>query len=187
MEPETAQILKGKNIVLGVCSSISAYKACDIVSKLVRLGACVDVIMTKNATNIVGEKTLETLSRNKIHTDMWEKIGQWMPEHISLADKADVFAVAPATANSIGNFACGLAPDILSSTYLATKAPVLVAPAMNVNMYEHPAVRANIETLRGRGVRFVEPEEGPLACGVSAKGRLADTDAIVEAIAELAK
>ena len=185
MNSEKSAVLKGKNIVLGVCSSISAYKACDIVSALVKLGANVDVIMTKNALHIIGEKTLETLSRNKVNIDMWEKIGAWMPEHISLADKADAFVVAPATANSIGNFACGLAPDILSSTYLATKAPVLIAPAMNVNMYEHPAFQSNMQTLKSRGVKFVEPEEGPLACGISAKGRLADTNVIIEAIANL--
>lgn len=187
METDNAEILKGKNIVLGVCSSISAYKAVDIVSRLVRLGANVQVIMTKNATNIIGEKTFETLSRNKVNVDMWETIGNWMPEHISLADKADVFAVAPATANSIGNFANGIAPDMLSSTYLATKAKVLIAPAMNVKMYEHPAVQNNMKILKSFGVHFIEPEEGPLACGVSAKGRLAGVDSIVDAIIELAK
>lgn len=187
MKIDNSEILKGKNIVLGVTSSISAYKAADIVSKLVKLGANVHVIMTKNALNIIGERTLETLSRNKVNVDMWEKVGAWMPEHISLADLADVFAVAPATANTIGNFANGLAPDMLSSTYLATKAKVLIAPAMNVNMYEHPATQKNIETLKSCGVHFVEPKEGTLACGISAKGCLAEIDTIVDAIIGLAK
>ncbi len=187
MQIENEQPLKDKNIVLGVCSSISAYKSADIVSRLVKLGANVHVIMTKNALNIIGERTLETLSRNKVNVDMWEKIGAWAPEHISLADLADVFVVAPATANSIGNFANGLAPDILSSTYMATKAKVLIAPAMNVNMYEHPAFQANMKKLQSWGVNFIEPETGPLACGINAKGRLTEVSKIVDAIIELAK
>lgn len=176
------EILKGKKIVLGVCSSIAAYKAADLASRLVKLGADVRVIMTKNAQKIISERVFFTLTRNPVGVDMWEKVEAWQPEHISFADFADLLVVAPATANTIGNFACGLAPDLLSSTYLATSAPVLIAPAMNDKMYAHPAVQSNIETLKSRGVKFVEPDDGMLACGVCGKGRLADLDKIVEAI-----
>lgn len=179
------QKFKGKKILLGVCSSISAYKAADLASTLTKAGADVRVILTKNASKIISERVFATLTRNAVSVDMWEKIDDWKPEHISLAQFAELFIVAPATANSIGNFANGLAPDLLSSTYLATSAKVLIAPAMNDAMFAHPALQKNIETLKGYGVKFVEPAEGMLACGACGKGRLAELDLILEKAAEL--
>jgi phosphopantothenoylcysteine decarboxylase/phosphopantothenate--cysteine ligase len=174
--------LSGKCVVLGVCSSIAVYKACDIISNLVKMGANVHVIMTENACKLISPRILQTLSRNQVQTTMWSPIADWKPEHISLAQMADVFVVAPATANTIGNFANGLANDLLSSTYIATKAKVLIAPAMNSNMITHPAVVRNIEVLKNDGVEFVEAEDGMLACGVEGKGRLASIEKIIEAI-----
>lgn len=179
------QKFKGRKILLGVCSSIAAYKAVDLVSTLVKAGAEVRVIMTKNASKIISERVFATVSRNAVCVDMWEHIDDWKPEHVSLAQFAELFIVAPATANTIGNFANGLAPDMLSSTYLATKAKVLIAPAMNDAMYSHPAVQKNIETLKSFGVYFVEPEDGMLACGTCGKGRLAGLDLILNKAAEL--
>lgn len=173
--------LQGKTIVLGVTSSIAAYKAADIASMLVKLGADVHVIMTKAATNIITPMTLQTLSRNPVSVDMWSPV-TWDPDHISLADKADLFVVAPATANTIAQMAQGLAPDLLSSTYLATLAPVLIAPAMNSKMYAHPATQANIRILEERGHTFVDPVEGLLACGYTGIGKLAPVDSIVDQI-----
>ncbi len=176
--------LTGKCVVLGVCSSIAVYKACDVVSSLVKMGADVHVIMTENACKLISPRILQTLSRNQVQTTMWSPISDWVPEHISLAQRADIFVVAPATANTIGNFANGLANDLLSSTYIATKAKVLVAPAMNANMITHTAVMRNIQTLKNDGVEFIEAEDGVLACGVEGKGRLASVDKIVNAIVE---
>ncbi len=170
---------------MGVCSSIAVYKSAEIVSELVRLGADVRVVMTQNAAKLMSPRIFQTLSRNDVTVSMWENTPQWRPEHISLAEFAEVFAVAPASANTIGNMAHGLAPDSLSCVYLATKAPVLVAPAMNSNMYLHPAVSNNMDILRRRGVHFAEPETGRLACGTEGVGRLADPRAIVSKIAEL--
>ncbi|MBO6102623.1 MAG: phosphopantothenoylcysteine decarboxylase [Opitutales bacterium] len=177
--------LKGRKIVLGVCSSIAAYKAADLASRLSKAGADVRVIMTQNARKIISERVFSTLSRNPVAFDMWGKIDDWRPEHISLADFAEVLLVAPATANTIGNFANGLAPDLLSSTYLATRAKVLIAPAMNDKMYAHPAVQKNIETLLGRGVKFVGPASGALACGDEGRGRLAEVEDILSALRAL--
>lgn len=177
--------LSGKNIVLGVCGSIAAYKACDIASLLVRNGANVKVVMTESAQKIIAPKALETVSRNKVCSDMWAECNSWVPEHISLADFADLLVVAPATANTIGNFANGLAPDMLSSLYLATTAPVLIAPAMNTKMLLHPAVVKNMEILKERGAEFVEAGDGVLACGAVGKGRLADPAEIAAKAAEI--
>jgi phosphopantothenoylcysteine decarboxylase len=172
--------LKGKRIVLGVTGSIAAYKAADIAGALVKLGAEVHVIMTESALHFITPLTMRTVSRNPVITDMWDDYG-WKPEHIKLSDAADLLIVAPATANVIAEFACGLAPDMLTTTYLATKAPVLIAPAMNCKMLEHPATVANIKLLTERGVKFVEPAQGLLACGYEGKGKLAPVEDIVQA------
>ena len=172
--------LKGKCVVLGVTGSIAAYKAADIAGSLVKLGAEVHVILTNAAQEFVTPLTMRTVSRNEVATDLWEDHG-WKPEHIDLAGKADLLLVAPATANVIAEFACGLAPDMLTSVYLATKAPVLVAPAMNCNMLEHPATVANIKLLMERGVKFVEPATGLLACGYEGKGKMAAVEDVVQA------
>ncbi|MBR6388532.1 MAG: phosphopantothenoylcysteine decarboxylase [Opitutales bacterium] len=179
------QKFNGRRIVLGVCSSIAAYKAADLASALAKAGADVRVILTKNAAKIISERVFSTLTRNPASVDMWEKISDWKPEHISLAQFAEIMIVAPATANAIGNFANGLAPDLLSSTFLATRAKVLIAPAMNDAMYENFAVQRNIKYLRENGVVFAEPEEGELACGTCGKGRLAQNGRILEIAASL--
>lgn len=174
--------LDGKNIVLGVTGSIAAYKAADITSQLVKLGAQVRVVMTRGAANFIQPLTLRTLSRNPVALDQWAEPTDWQPEHISLADSADLLLVAPATAHTLACFAHGLAPDLLTSTYLATRAPVMLAPAMNGKMFEHPATQANLDTLRARGHAIIEPAEGLLACGYEGRGRLAPVEEIIERV-----
>jgi phosphopantothenoylcysteine synthetase/decarboxylase len=172
--------LKGKCIVLGVTGSIAAYKAADIAGSLVKLGAEVHVILTEAAQQFITPLTMRTVSRNQVVTSLWEDHG-WKPEHIDLAGRADLLLVAPATANTIAEFAQGLTPDMLASVYLATKAPALIAPAMNCNMLEHPATVANIKLLMERGVKFVEPAVGLLACGYEGKGKMAAPEEVVKA------
>jgi phosphopantothenoylcysteine synthetase/decarboxylase len=176
--------LKGKVVVLGVTGSIAACKAADLCGCLVKMGADVHVIMTEAATHFVTPLTFRTLSRNAVACGLWDDDG-WKPSHIRLADAADLLLVAPATANVIAEFAQGLAPDMLTSTYLATRAKVLIAPAMNGKMLDHPATQANIRTLEGRGVSFVGTEEGMLACGYEGRGRLAPVDEIVKKVVSL--
>ena len=171
----------GKVLVLGVTGSIAAYKAADLTSRLVKEGYEVHVIMTAAACRLVGPQTFLTLSRNPVVTDLWT-VPEWRPEHVALADRADVLLVAPATADFLAKMAWGLADDALSTYHLSHHGRVLVAPAMNVHMWEHPATAANCETLRRRGVEFIEPTEGPLACGVSGKGRFAPAEDILAAL-----
>ncbi|BFH67855.1 MAG: bifunctional phosphopantothenoylcysteine decarboxylase/phosphopantothenate--cysteine ligase CoaBC [Paenibacillus dendritiformis] len=173
-------MLQGKSILLGVTGGIAAYKAAALCSKLKQEGAEVRVIMTASATQFISELTFQTLSRQPVYTDTFDERDPSVVSHIDLADHADLVLVAPATANVIAKMAHGLADDMLSTTLLATTAPVMVAPAMNVHMYAHPAVVHNMEILRSRGVRFIEPEEGLLACGYTGKGRLAEPEHIVE-------
>ncbi len=168
-------------VVLGVTGCIGAYKACEVLRELQKRGADVHVVMTPNAARFVSPMTFEALSRHPVFLDQFALGTEGDIRHISLADAADLLLVAPATANTLAKFARGIADDALSTLYTATKAPVLVAPAMNVNMFEHPAVVANMETLRGRGVRFVDPGSGYLACGWLGKGRLAEPADIVAA------
>lgn len=174
--------LKGKNIVLCVTGGIAAYKAADLVSRLKKAGAEVDVLMTQSACEFITPLTLEVLSGRRVVTDMFDRDFPWEVEHISLAKKADVFVVAPATANFIGKAAHGIADDMVTTTFMATKAPVIVAPAMNTGMYTNPVVQENMALLRARGVKFVEPEAGRLACGDVGKGKLADPAVIADAI-----
>ena len=174
--------LTGKEIVLGVTGGIAAYKAAEVVSRLRKMGASVHVIMTENARQFITPLTLETLSANPVVHDTFERPATWEVEHIALAKRAEVFVIAPATANILAKMACGIADDMLSTTVLATKAPVLVAPAMNTGMWTAPATRQNVETLRQRGVRFVGPEAGFLACGDEGSGRMSEPAAIVGAI-----
>ncbi len=170
-----------KNVVLGVTGSIAAYKACDVVSRLRKQDVDVRVILTRAGAQIITPLALETMSANPVIVDMFHRETPWEVEHISLAKRADVFLVAPATANFLGKAAHGIADDMLTTTILATHAPVLVAPAMNVNMYENPAVQENIACLKKRGWHFIEPDAGLLACGDIGKGRLAEPEAIVAA------
>ncbi|WP_028561504.1 bifunctional phosphopantothenoylcysteine decarboxylase/phosphopantothenate--cysteine ligase CoaBC [Paenibacillus pinihumi] len=174
-------MLKGKTIVLGVTGGIAAYKAAALCSKLVKLGADVRVIMTESAVKFITPLTLQVLSRHSVYTDTFDEQDPSVVSHIDLADSADLIIVAPATANAIAKMAHGLADDMLSTTLLAATAPVVVAPAMNVHMYEHPAVMHNMKLLASRGVRFVEPGVGLLACGYVGKGRLAEPEDIAEA------
>jgi phosphopantothenoylcysteine decarboxylase / phosphopantothenate---cysteine ligase len=177
--------LNGKTILLGVTGGIAAYKAVDIVSRLVKLGATVNVIMTKNATMLVQPLTFRYISRNPVTVDMFDEPESWKPEHISLADEADIFVIAPATANIIGKLAHGIADDMLTTTALAIRCPALIAPAMNSNMYDNPILQANIDILKKHQFEFIEPEYGMLACGYEGKGRLADPIKIVERIQQI--
>jgi len=169
-------------IVLGVTGGIGAYKAVEVCRGLQKRGHDVVAVMTRSATRFVGPVTFEAITRHPVVTSQWTPGANADIEHIALADSADLLLVAPCTANVIGKFANGIADDFLTSLYLATKAPVLLAPAMNTNMLAHPAVQRNLETLSMRGVRFVEPGEGYLACGWIGKGRLAEPDEIVAAV-----
>ena len=174
-----AGILTGKNIVLGVSGGIAAYKSCTLVREFVKRGANVDVVMTANATQFVTPLTMETLSNNPVSVDMFATHDHRDVEHVSLAKKADLFVVAPATANVVGKYANGIADDMLTTTLMATNAPVVICPAMNVNMYNSAAYRANVATLKKRGVYFVDAESGFLACGDVGQGRLAEPKEIV--------
>lgn len=173
-------------IIIGVTGSIAAYKAADIASQLVKKDHEVHVVMTKAATEFITPLTLQVLSRNPVLVSLEDEKQSWQPGHIALADKADLFVVAPASANTLGNFANGLAPDSLSSIYLATKAKVLIAPAMNGKMWDHPATQRNVEQLEKDGCEFIGPEEdGMLACGYKGKGRLWEVNGILEKISEM--
>ena len=175
-------MLAGKTIVVGVTGGIAAYKAAELVRLLVKDGAFVRVIMTKNAQEFITPLTLQTLSGNPVATETFNLTQESEIGHIRLADTADLILIAPASADVIGKLAHGIADDLLTTVLLATMAPVLVAPAMNVHMYAHPAVQENIRILGQRGYRFVEPSEGFLACGYEGKGRLADPEDIVEEV-----
>ena len=168
-------------IALGITGGIGAYKAVEVVRGLQKRGYDVAAIMTRSAQRFVGTVTFEAITRRRVITDQFAEGANSDIEHISLATNAALLLVAPATANAIGKCANGIADDFLTSLYLATRAPVLMAPAMNTNMLEHEAVRANMAILRTRGVRFVEPGDGYLACGWIGKGRLAEPDDIVDA------
>ncbi|GGC90875.1 phosphopantothenoylcysteine decarboxylase [Thalassobacillus devorans] len=175
-------MLKGKRIVLGVSGGIAVYKASALTSKLVQAGAEVKVIMTESAMEFVTPLTFQALSRNPVYTDTFDEKDPRYIAHIDLADWADLFLIAPATANIIGKLANGIADDMLSTTLLATEAPVYVAPAMNVHMYAHPAVIKNMTTLEQWGYKFIEPGEGYLACGYVGKGRLEEPETIVSVL-----
>lgn len=178
--------LQGKTILLGVTGSIAAYKAADITSQLVKLGARVHCVMTKEAAELLGPLTLKVLSRNPVGVDLWEdekSSGQWQPGHIELADSADLVLIAPATANTIACLAHGLTPDLLTSICLATPAPLMIAPAMNGKMLCHPATVANMSTLQERGATLIPAQQsGILACGYEGAGKLATVETIVGAV-----
>lgn len=175
----------GKTIVIGVTGSIAAYKSADLTSRLVKAGHDVYVVMTAHAQEFITPLTLQTISRNPVLGTLHDEKDSWRPGHIDLADRADLFVIAPATANAIANMAYGLAPDSLSSIYLATEAPVLVAPAMNGKMWLHPATQHNAALLKDRGVHFIGPEEGMLACGYEGVGRLWPVQGIADRIEEI--
>jgi len=174
--------LTGREIVLGVTGGIAAYKSAELVSRLRHLGARVHVIMTHNATEFVSPLTFQTLSANQVVTDTFQAPEYWNVEHVALAKLADIFVIAPATANIMAKMAAGIADDMLSTTVLATRAPVLLAPAMNTGMWTAAATQANLKVLKERGVQTIGPESGMLACGDEGAGRMSEPEAIVEAI-----
>lgn len=180
-------MLSNKNIVIGITGGIAVYKSLDVISKLKKLRANINVIMTKAAAEFVSPLSFQSLSQNYVVTDMFAEPKTWDVEHISLAQKADLFLIAPATANIIGKMANGIADDMLSTTVMATRAPVLIAPAMNTNMYTNRVVQKNIQTLKDLDYKFVDPASGRLACGDYGVGKLATPEDIVEGIISVFK
>lgn len=177
--------MKKPCVVLGVTGGIAVYKACELLRLLQKRGIDVFVVMTRNACRFVAPLTFETLSGHPVAVDTFDRPQTWEVEHIALAKRADLFLIAPATANIMGKMACGIADDMLSTTVMATRAPVLVAPAMNTGMWENAAVQQNVKTLRARGVEIVAPVSGHLACGDSGAGKLEDVAVIAERACEL--
>lgn len=172
----------GSTIVLGVTASIAAYKAADLVSRLKQGGAEIYTIMTPAAHEFIRPLTFQTISGNPVFSDMFQQVQGFNPFHISLAERADVVVVAPATADFLGKISAGLADNLLSAVVMASRSPVLIAPAMNVNMYHNSIVQENIEKLKNHGFQFVGPESGYLACGYEGPGRLASIDKILDKI-----
>jgi phosphopantothenoylcysteine decarboxylase/phosphopantothenate--cysteine ligase len=173
--------------VIGVTGGIAVYKTLDLVSRLKKLNVNINIIMTSSAQEFVKPLSFQSLSQNYVVTDMFKEPKTWDVEHISLAQKADLFVIAPATANIIGKIANGIADDMLSTTVMATRAPVLIAPAMNTNMYENPIVQNNIERLKQLGYYFIDPASGRLACGDYGRGKLAAPEDIVNEIVKILK
>ena len=177
--------MKKPCVVLGVTGGIAVYKACELLRLLQKRGIDVFVVMTQNACRFVAPLTFETLSGHPVAVDTFDRPQTWEVEHIALAKRADLFLIAPATANIMGKMACGIADDMLSTTVMATRAPVLVAPAMNTGMWENAAVQQNVKTLRARGVEIVAPVSGHLACGDNGAGKLEDVAVIAERACEM--
>lgn len=170
-----------RKILLGVTGSIAAYKAVELVRLFIKNGDTVQVVMTEAATKFVAPLTFQTLSRNPVYVDQFAPIVSWQPEHIALSD-CDLALIAPATANTLAKMRYGLADNLLTATVLATRAPIVVAPAMNTGMWESPVTQENIAALKARGVKIIEPVDGELACGVKGNGRMMDPDKIFERI-----
>lgn len=177
--------LNGREVLVGVTGGIAAYKTAALVSRLVQAGAGVSVVMTEAATRFVGPLTFQTLTSRPVYIDQFAAPEAYHTDHIALADRAEIVVVAPATANIIGKLANGIADDLLSTLLLALDVPVLMAPAMNVHMWNHPAVQANVATIRSQCVHFIGPEEGRLACGTSGKGRMAEPDDIFDELVKI--
>ncbi|MFH1354915.1 MAG: flavoprotein [Candidatus Omnitrophota bacterium] len=173
---------KGRDIILGVTASIAIYKACEIIRRLQDAGYSVTVVETREAEELIRPVVFQSLSGNKVHQDLFEAPEVWGTEHISLAEKADLVLVAPATANIIGKVASGICDDLLTCIICATKAPVLICPAMNEGMYRNKIVQANIVKLKSLRYRFVEPRKGKLACGKTGIGCLAEVESIVQEV-----
>jgi phosphopantothenoylcysteine decarboxylase len=182
MRPVERLIEAMSRIVLGITGSIAAYKAADLASQLTKAGHEVTCVLTKGALEFVTPLTLATLSRRPVVTDLFAEKEGWQPGHIQLADDADLLLIAPATANVLASLAHGFANDALTAIALATRAPILIAPAMNGKMWTHPATQNNVATLKGWGVHWVEPAEGLLACGYEGVGRLAPVEEILAAV-----
>ena len=180
-------MLKGKEIVLGVSGGIAVYKAAELTRLLVKEGANVNVIMTKNAQEFVTPLTFQTLSGNPVPAELFDLSRRSEVKHVSLAEKSDLLIIAPATANIIGKIASGIADDLLTTTVMATRSPIIIAPAMNVLMWKNTIVQENIKKLKKLRFKFVEPGTGYLACGYEGKGRLAEPEAILKKIKALLK
>ena len=178
-------IIQGRNILLGLTGGIACYKACDLASHLTQLGASVRAILTANASRFVGPATLRAITGNPVYSDTFGEVEPGGLDHVRLAEFADILVIVPATANILAKLACGLADDLLSTTCLACPAPLLVVPAMETRMWEHPATRDNVARLKKRGVWLLKPESGRLASGASGAGRLPEREAIVEMIARV--
>jgi phosphopantothenoylcysteine decarboxylase/phosphopantothenate--cysteine ligase len=178
-------MLNDKTVVLGITGGIAAYKAADLASKLTQAGAGVEVVMTEAATKFITPLTLRNITRRQVVTDMFEPASQWSVEHVALAEAADVVVIAPATANTIARLAAGIADNMLVTVVLATKAPVIIAPAMNDLMYSNTVTQANVTKLKARGFTFIEPEYGRLASGKIGKGRLPETAEIIKIIEQV--
>lgn len=176
--------LKGKKILLGITGGIAAYKMCDFARSLIKLGADVKVILTPHAKEFVTVTTLQTLTKNPVYTEQFQ-IDDWRPEHINLADDSDIFIIAPASANTVGKMANGICDNLLTSIFMAFKKPVLIAPAMNCNMWDNNIIQENISNLKDNGCLIIEPVNGFLACGYEGKGRLADPEIIKEKTIEI--
>lgn len=176
---------RAKSVVLGVTGSIAAYKAADLASRLTKLGREVQVVMTREAREFITPLTLQVLSKRPVVSDLFDEKEGWQPGHIELADRADLLLIAPATAQIVAELAHGFSNHALAAIALATRAPILLAPAMNGKMWLHPATLENVAVLKQRGVHFVGPEEGLLACGYEGVGRLWPVEGIVEAVEEL--
>ena len=174
-------MLKNKTVVLGITGGIAAYKAADLASKLTQAGAKVETVMTEAATKFITPLTLRNLTGRPVVTDIFEMASEYSEEHIALAEAADVVVIAPATANSIAKLAAGMADDMLGCVVLATEAPVIIAPAMNDVMYRNAVTQENIEKLKARGFKFIDPEYGRLASGKMGQGRLAENEKIIQA------
>jgi phosphopantothenoylcysteine decarboxylase/phosphopantothenate--cysteine ligase len=184
---KTSSKLTGTNILLGVTGGIAAYKAVDLASKLTAVGARVNCIMTENARKLIGPKSFEAVTGRAVYTSMWTGPTDFKIDHISLFEQADIVVVAPATANIIAKMANGICDDLLSTTLcVCWNKPVLVAPAMNSNMWTNPAVQKNVETIKQAGFRIIGPETGRLACGAEGIGRMAEPDDIIKAIEDIA-
>src|SRR4051812_15873697 len=180
MGSDRAGGVSGAHIALGVTGSIAAYKVPELARLLVKAGATVDVLMTEAATRFITPLTFATLTQRRVWTTPYEPWSESEEGHISVGQRADLFVIAPATANVLAHLAHGIGDDMVSLTALATRAPLVVAPAMNFRMWTHPAVRANVETLRSRGIHFVGPDDGPLASGQSGQGRLVEMERLFE-------
>ena len=174
-------MLTGKNVLVGITGAIAAYKVCELIRLFKKNNANVKVVVTPNALNFVTKTTLESLSQNPINIEQFD-IKEYKPEHIALTDETDIFVIAPASANTIAKMTFGICDNLLTSTFCAYKKQVVIAPCMNTNMWENPAVQENIETLKTRGIKVVEPEIGFLACGTNGKGRLAEVETIYNAV-----
>ncbi len=181
-----AGTLAGRVVVVGVCGSIAAYKVAIVVRRLQQEGAEVHVLMTPAATRFVGPATFRALSHRPVMTDMWDPSSPWDEPHVALGERADIYLIAPATADAVGKLAAGLADDLVSATALATRAPLLVAPAMSDRMAESQVVQDNLARLRARGVHLIGPDRGPLVSGRVGLGRMAEPDAIVAEVVALA-